>query len=106
MIKVKKIKYMVMDSELAGLGSTYPNGTTFVIDDVRGNDSIGWKGFKNDVFLVDSRDLQSGYTIEAPESEVMKSLSLKFTSGNSCPVTQAIITREEFEAIKELLNED
>jgi hypothetical protein len=31
--------------------------------------------------------------------EAMKSLQLKFTSGNDIPVTRASITREEFEAL-------
>jgi hypothetical protein len=35
-------------------------------------------------------------------TKVMETLDLKFTSGNSCPVTRATITREEYSVIKDM----
>ncbi len=35
-------------------------------------------------------------------TKVVETLDLKFTSGNSCPVTRATITREEYLAIKDM----
>lgn len=38
--------------------------------------------------------------------EALQSLELKFTSGNSIPVERTVITREEYEALLSILEED
>jgi hypothetical protein len=37
------------------------------------------------------------------EKELFNSINLKFTSGNKIPVSQAVITKEEWESVKEII---
>ena len=46
-------------------------------------------------------DLHEGRFKRISPDEALKSLALKFTSGNGIPVSRANITREEFEAVRE-----